>query len=92
VLCAVAGRDTSIAVGGSRAAPSIYVSFLDYNGDGSAKRASLAILKPAKPEAADDKASALRVSAAAATPATLAHPAPPDGGKNDICKNQQYSE
>lgn len=89
MLCAVVGRDTSIAVGGSRAAPSIYVSFLDYNGDGNAKRASLAILKTAKAEAAGDRARALQVPAAAAT---LAPPAPPHGGKNDICQNQQYTE
>ena len=33
------GRDTSIAIGGTRDAPTVYVSFLDYNGDGRAKLA-----------------------------------------------------
>jgi hypothetical protein len=41
------GRDTSIAIAGTRQAPTVYVSFLDYNGDGRAKRAGLAVLKPA---------------------------------------------
>ena len=81
------GRDTSIAVGGSRTAPLIYVSFLDYNGDGSAKMARLAILKPSKIEAAREETLRER-----AGPAASAHEAPPDGGKNDICKDVPYME
>eukprot|EP01043_Picozoa_sp_COSAG02_P056965 COSAG02_NODE_6840_length_3333_cov_2.140074_2_plen_100_part_00 len=82
-----AGRDTSIAVGGSRTAPLIYVSFLDYNGDGSAKIARLAILKPSKVETARRETLKERTR-----PVADALAPPPDGGKNDICKDVHYRE
>ena len=78
------GRDTSIAVGGTREAPTVYVSFLDYNGDGKAKRASLAILKPAPAGALSLQSPLLRMAAAPAPP--------PDGGKDDICTDKLYVE
>ena len=65
----------------------IYVSFLDYNGDGSAKMARLAILKPSKVETARRQTLKERTR-----PAVDALALPPDGGKNDICKDVQYRE
>ena len=78
------GRDTSIAVGGTRQAPTVYVSFLDYNGDGKAKRASLAILKPGAAGELSSQSPLLRMAAPPAPP--------PDGGKDDICTDKLYVE
>lgn len=77
------GRDSSIAIGGSRRAPRLFVSFLDYNGDGAAKRASLAILKPV-PGSRGAGATPLHVQWGVSEEGDA--PSPPDGGKDDICK------
>ena len=67
------GRDTSIAIGhDGSGAPAVFVSFLDYNGGGSAKRASLAVLG--------------RGAGSASLRGQGAQVRAPPSGKNDICQ------
>ena len=72
------GRDSSIAI--DRRTHAVFISFLDYNGDGNAKIASLAVLRPQTFEQ--------QVKIATNTISPAASPS----GKNDICKGVVFEE